>query len=294
MDAVSPCPADVGDAKRAPVREVDAERLWYSAGLEAVGEGNMETATQRTESWRDFFATWGKAVQARGYPNERTRKDVDFLVSSLALSEGTRVLDIPCGIGRHSVELVKRGYEVTGIDFNGSALSIARRSASEAGVAPRFVEMDMRQLDESELYDAAFYFYSRFGYFEDDENLDVASRIARSLKPGGRFLVDTHVTESIFPVLNQRGWSWSDDTRTVRVLEDAAWNLQLGRLDSEWTFVHRDGSVDTARTSLRLYSYKELCELLEAAGFREFRGFASGSDRPFVLGSPRLSLIARK
>ncbi|WP_428103117.1 class I SAM-dependent methyltransferase [Candidatus Rariloculus sp.] len=236
---------------------------------------------ENTEWWQEFFTrAWGE-IQAQGYPVEQTGKEVDFLVSALALGRMDQVLDVACGIGQHSIELARRGYDATGIDFNRSALDIAARSAFDAGVQPRFVELDMRQLEAHESYDAAFSYWTSFGYFSDEKNLDVASRIAAALKPGGRLLIDTLVTESLFPVFRQRHWAWADQARAVRMLQECTWEPM-------------DGRVETAHSSLRVYSYRELHALLATAGFCSFRGLVTGTDEPFGLGSARLSLVAQK
>ena len=249
---------------------------------------------RETQWWRVFFTGPWSAIQALGYPRRQTQLEVDFLVSALALDDADRVLDIACGVGRHSIELARRGYDATGIDFSKSALAMAGRSASEAGVQPSFVELDMRQLEERESYDAAFSFFSSFGYFSDEENLDVATRFAVALKPGGRLLIDKLVTESVLPVFRERHWSWADEARSIRVINENTWEPIAGRIETKWTFVHDDSRVEAAHSSFRLYSYRELHALLKTAGFCGLRGLATGTDEPFGLGAPRLSLIARK
>jgi 2-polyprenyl-3-methyl-5-hydroxy-6-metoxy-1,4-benzoquinol methylase len=110
----------------------------------------------RREWWQDFFhGPWGE-LQAEGYPPEKTKAEVDFLITALGLSEGHSVLDLACGIGRHSIELATRGIKVTGLDYNESALALAGTLAKSADVQPRFVQRDMRDLDFSQEFDAAF------------------------------------------------------------------------------------------------------------------------------------------
>ena len=250
--------------------------------------------SNKPEWWIEFFAgPWGE-VQALGYPEEQTRNEVDFLVEALALKKGARVLDIGCGVGRHCIELAKRGYECTGIDFNESAIVASSEAAADAGVRPSFVELDMKELEAQESYDGAYCFFTSFGYFSDKENKEVASRFANALKPGGRVLIDTLVTESLFPVFQQFRWRWADESRTVRVLQESKWDPVGGRVNTEWSFVRESGPVETARSSLRVYSYKELHALLLDAGFSNVQGVETGTDEPFQLGSRRLSVIGQK
>ena len=247
------------------------------------------------EWWTDFFhGTWGE-WQALGHPAEQTRAEADFLMASLGIEAGDSVLDLACGTGRHSVELATRGVDVVGVDFNASALAIAEQSAKERSVSPTFLHRDMRDLVWEEQFDAAFNYFSSFGYFEDDtENLRAAEGVVRALRPDGRFLIETHVMESVFPDFRSHLWNrWDETSRLDHVLQDTRWDAERGRVDTDWTFV-RGGDVTTAHSSMRLYTYRELSELLREAGFKHCRGLESLTGEPFTVGSRRLSLVAMK
>lgn len=254
----------------------------------------MDPQNQDAEAWwASFFRGPWELLQLPGYPEERTRGEVEFMVSVLELEPGARVLDIPCGEGRHTIELARRGFRPTGLDFNPNATAAAARRAAEAGVEPGFVTGDMRELNASEEYDAAVCFFTSFGYFSDEENLDFARRVARALRPGGRFLLELHIAESIYPTFRERDWFWLRKEPPLRVLEERRLDLDSGRLESTWSFVG-DHQTVTRWTSLRVYAYRELHSLLRAAGFSRFQAFETGKMEPFRLGSARLSLVASK
>ncbi len=246
-----------------------------------------------TQWWQTFFSgSWGR-LQALGYPVERTAKEVDFIVDVLGLVPEESVLDVPCGIGRHAIELAKRGVRVTGVDLNPEALRIARQDAAAAAVDVDAVERDMRDLQWSARFDAAICFFGSFGYFDDSDNLRFVQRVAEALKPGGRFVIDTHVMESLFPVFRGKSWSRTETpSGSMLVLEDCGWNYEARRVETSWTFIGPNG-VDTSASSIRIYAYGELCELLRAAGFRQLEGRETGTGEAFRLGSKRLSLVAR-
>ncbi len=245
--------------------------------------------------WQPFFTGPWAELQAAGYPAERTRTEVDFIATGLGLAPGQRVLDVPCGEGRHAIELAARGMRVTGVDFNAGALAAARERAGAAGVAVDFVQADMRELAITEPFDAALCFFGSFGYFDDADNLRFATRVARGLREGGKFLIDGHVTESLLPIFGERGWSWSGEpAASVRVLEERRWDLETSRIDVDWTFVDPQRGVRTSQSSIRVYTYAELCALLRSAGFRAFQGVETGTARPFMIGARRLSLIATR
>ncbi len=78
------------------------------------------------------------------------------------------------------------------------------------------------------------------------------------------------------------------------MLEERSWDLQSRRIEVAWTFIQPDGTLANVQSSIRLYAYAELCELLRAAGFGSFQGVETLTAAPFAIGSSRLSLIATK
>jgi len=102
------------------------------------------------------------------------------------------------------------------------------------------------------------------------------------------------IAESLFPKFRERDWQWMREDPPLRVLEERHWNLDSGTIDSTWSFVSDGVNVSSYRIHMRIYTYRELCELLRAAGFSRFEAFETGTVQPFRLGSPRLALIAEK
>lgn len=126
--------------------------------------------------------------------NERTNREVNGLINILSLSQGgnINILDIPCGWGRHTLELSKRGFKVTGIDLCREYLDIGIKSASEQKLnGINFTLGDMRNIPcESNSFDVILNLWTSFGFFSiEDDNLKVLSEFTRLLKPGGRVLL---------------------------------------------------------------------------------------------------------
>ena len=122
----------------------------------------------------------------------RTAAEVDFAVDNLRLDTGARVLDVGCGLGRHALELARRGYSVVGVDFVGRFIEAATLAAQEHGLAGRvrFAQRDARTLELGEQFDAVLCLYDVIGSFPDDvDNERIVSGLGRHLKPGGRALI---------------------------------------------------------------------------------------------------------
>jgi len=243
--------------------------------------------------WESFFRGPWEALQLGGYPEERTRSEAAFALSALQIQPGSRILDVPCGEGRHSIEFARQGHRPTGLDFNPAAIAIARERANAKAVQAEFVVADMRELDAAAEYDAAVCFFGSFGYFSDDDNLRFASNVARALRPGASFLIDSHVAESLLPSFRERDWFWVRQPSPLRVLEERRFDMDTGRIEVTWTFI-RDASVVSSTSSIRLYTYRELCELLRKAGFSRFQAYETGKLEPFRVGSSRLTIVAQR
>jgi SAM-dependent methyltransferase len=136
-----------------------------------------------------FFDTDYVATLRDQKPLRQTRAEVDFLVRSLGLREGGRILDIPCGYGRHASELARRGFPVVGVDLSRAMIAEARRRWTE-GPRLRFLRQDMRRIVFRNEFDAVVNLYTSFGYFAPRENEAVLRRMAGALRPGGRILID--------------------------------------------------------------------------------------------------------
>src|SRR5438309_10894558 len=118
----------------------------------------------RSNWFEDFFHgiandLWRKAVTA-----EQTRAEADFLERTLG--KKGRLLDIPCGNGRHSLELARRGCRATGVDLSTEFIAEAKATAITANLSVKFQLGDMRRLAFDEEFDGAFRMGNSFGYFE--------------------------------------------------------------------------------------------------------------------------------
>ncbi len=245
------------------------------------------------EWWQTFFSGLWLEVQRQIWSPEQSRADADFVEKLLRLSPGASILDVPCGEGRIALQLASRGYKVTGVDITPENLAEARRKAAEQSLEVRWVHRDMRDLPWEAEFDGLVCFWGSFGYFDERGDKDFLAAASRVLKPGGRFLVQTHVVETLLPRFQERGWNWVGRAGEILVLEERRYDHERGRILADWTFM-KQGQMEQKTSSIRLYSYRELCRLLEAAGFGDCEGYDTVSQEPFTLGAPRLTLVATK
>ena len=119
---------------------------------------------------------------------------MDNITQYLNLEEGSKVLDLACGKGRHSLYLNKLGYDVIGADL--SANSIAEASRFENDTL-HFKLHDMREPFPQQ-FDAVFNLFTSFGYFDDDgDNLRTLEAIRDSLNEYGLGVIDFMNVENV-------------------------------------------------------------------------------------------------
>ena len=225
-------------------------------------------------------------------PPALTLIEVDFLEKALAPPPGASLLDIPCGSGRHSVELARRGYRMTGIDLSADFLKDARERAAEAQV-----ELDLRHSDmrdpglAPDTFDGAFCFGNSFPYLDRIGVTAFLAALSRAIRPGGRLVIDTGcAAESILPTLFPQRWHRFDD---IIVMSKASYIAGASRLDIDYTFI-QGCKIETRPSSSYVFTVAELTRMLAEAGFEVISLAGGFAGERYELGSPRLVLTARR
>lgn len=150
--------------------------------------------SQKVRQWPVLFDAQASRYEENGF-TKHTAKEIDFLLALFPISPGARFLDIGCGTGRHSIELAKRGYQVTGLDISAGMLKVAREKAKEAGVEVNWVQADALDFKFEESFDAALCVCEgAVGLIEHGEDAEAHDRaifrnIAAVLKPNAPFLL---------------------------------------------------------------------------------------------------------
>ncbi|MFB6264984.1 MAG: class I SAM-dependent methyltransferase [Bradymonadaceae bacterium] len=221
--------------------------------------------------------------------HQKTQREADFIEKMLSLQQGDQILDLACGYGRHTVELAERGYDIAGFDLSQPLLEKALAEAKRRSLEINFFLGDMRGLTFADEFDACFCWQTSFGYYPDRTNLEILARINRSLRTGGRFLLDVMNRDFVVHDMPHRRW-W-EGTGCVF--------LEEGEFDDEKSVLHlnRKFVLDERELEhdyyIRLYSRHELAELLDRAGFRVHDVTGDLAHPGYFLGAESQRLIIR-
>jgi SAM-dependent methyltransferase len=224
---------------------------------------------------------------------ELAPEEVDAALSLLGADAGAAVLDLCCGVGRHSLALAQRGYRVTGVDRTAAYLQRARERAMELGLEVEWVEADMRDFARPGAFHGAINLFSSFGYFEDPaDDAKVAGNLFRSLKPGGRLVMEMMGKEILARIFAPRGWEEAADGTLL--LQERAVARDWTWMEARWIVVQPGGQRREFAVGHRIYDGAGLRRLLLDAGFSTVEICGRLGGEPYDAGAQRLVAVARK
>jgi SAM-dependent methyltransferase len=245
----------------------------------------------QTNWWENFFHGVALDFWRAAISDEQTRAEADFINNQLQLPVGAKLLDVPSGNGRLSIELAAFGFELTGVDIAVEFIEEAKTKALARGVTVDWQNIEMRALPWTGEFDGGFCFGNSFGYLNDEENADFLRVVTRTLKPGARFILDAPaIAECLLPhFVGNRTIELGD----IRCTIDTSYDPAQSRMFPSFTFL-RDGIEDKRASSQRVYTYRELVRLLSEAGLETVSTYGSLSEEPFQLGAHRLLVVTKK
>ncbi|MDP3985681.1 MAG: methyltransferase domain-containing protein [bacterium] len=245
--------------------------------------------------WKTFFEKDFAQLFLERDPHE-VEEAADFLVKQLHVKKGDVVLDQCSGIGNISHALARRGYRAIGVEQAGPYVQQAQQAALHEGLDCRFYRGDALRFLPKKKVDAAFNWYTSFGYYLDDaRNLAMLKKAFQSLKRGGWFALDFN--NPLFIASNfesTRKYTKRIGGKTVRVIRKSWVDLEKGTLTSEWRYEFPGKPARTRSGTTRLYLPTELKRLFLEAGFRDLRFFGGADGSKLTLESPRCIVVARK
>jgi SAM-dependent methyltransferase len=254
-----------------------------------------------TNWWENFFHGVALDFWRAAISDEQTLAEADFTEKQLRLPANATILDVPCGNGRLSIELARRGFTLTGVDIAAEFIAEAQQKTMQSidNIDWQTIdwhniewhERDMRNRPWTNEFNGAFCFGNSFGYLDDNENTEFLQAVSRSLKSGARFILDAPaIAECILPNFQA---SRAIELAGIAVSIEHRYDHEQGRMFNDFTFT-RDGVEDKRPSSQRIYTYRELTELLRAAGLEVVSAYASLAEDGRDRARPTKALIGQR
>jgi len=247
----------------------------------------MLTTNSRLEWFISWFDTRYYQMLYRDRDHHEAERFLQRLLLTLAPAAGSKMLDLACGVGRHSIFLNKQGFHVTGVDASVNSIAKAAAFSNES---LHFAVHDMREPYADQSYDFVFNLFTSFGYFEDpSDDLRVLQAVYKALKPRGRFVFDFFNAEKVRTTLV------SSETKVV---DDIVFSIEReisgGFVIKTIRFVDA-GKSFVFQEKVRLLSAEDIQSYFAQAGFKVANAYGNYAMQPFAAeSSDRLIFIAEK
>ncbi|HEX3660134.1 MAG TPA: class I SAM-dependent methyltransferase [Acidobacteriaceae bacterium] len=241
-----------------------------------------------SEWWKTFFDQDYVRLWGAGEIAGAIREHAEAVWELLGLREGSRLLDAPCGYGRVSEPMARRGAVVVGVDQSAEMLAQAERDRGDLPVERlRYVRHDLREPLAQGGFDAAMNLFTSIGYGSDEDDLAILRTLRGALRPGGKLVVETmhrDVAVALFSRGLRPAQRLADGTLVV---EEPVFDPIAGRVNTAWYWSGPSGS-GRKEASLRIYTITELVRLLEAAELRFVSAHGGSTTDAFRAEGPEM------
>jgi SAM-dependent methyltransferase len=252
----------------------------------------MTRRKKSAEWWQSYFDSQYLLEYEPIFSPERDRHEVARLMDITGLPSGARLLDVPCGQGRHAHLLAEAGFDVDGLDYSADLLAVAKRRGT--GPRLRYTRGDMRAMPAkwTGRFDAVLNLFTSFGFFIDPaEDRAVIAEFARVLAPGGTLIWHGGNRDGVMARFLDRDW-WKTEDGTL-VAQERSFDPLSGQLKVESTWSGPSGRGDREHR-IRLYTPTRLAELCAAEGLIVEEAYDGFNPRELTRTSSEMLLVARK
>ena len=239
-----------------------------------------------------FFDGYYKEIWRTIIPDELTVKEVDFMVPYFNLKEGSRVLDLMCGYGRHAIALAKKGMAVTAVDNLGDYINEISEVAEKEQLPLKAIKTDVLQYRTGEIFDLVICMGNSLNFFNAEDTSKLLGTVSAHLKKGGHLLINTwSIAEIAIRNFKEKSWSRIGD---LKFLTDSKFLFQPARIETESTIITNDGKTEVKTGVDYIFSINELETMLGKAGLTLKKIYTIPGRKEFVPGEPRAYLVAEK
>ena len=231
---------------------------------------------------------------------QRELEALESIFSETHVPVGGRVLDLCCGSGTQALNLAKKGFNVTGVDFSPIAIERAEELAEKMSVKNQveFLVGDARRISkllEKKNFDAIISMGTSIGYYDDDTDKSIIEQLNKLASSKGVLVVDVSNRDYIIKHHEPLGIVKFDD---FEVHDHRRLKLEESHAESTWEFYKKDGEdlkhVFTVQSYCRLYSLHELIRFFEMTGWKYSKSYGNFDLKPVTTDTPRIIIVGKK
>ena len=239
-----------------------------------------------------FFDGNYKEAWRNHIPPGLTEAEVDFILDVSGVSENGSVLDLMCGYGRHTIELARRGRQVSAIDNAAAYIAELQEIAVKERLPIDCRNDHVLHADWGGYYHAVICMGNSFAFFAKEEASSLLKKISGHLFPGGSLIINSWmVAEIALQHFKSKDWYYAGPYQCILEYE---YHFHPSRIESEQTIIGEDGTREVLKGIDYIYSLNEMDDMLQAAGLKISGLFSTPRKRPFQVGDSRIYMVAHK
>lgn len=244
------------------------------------------------DNWYEtFFAGINCEMWEKAATPEWTADEAQFLADVLNLAPGSSLLDIPCGMGRHSLAMARLGHRITGVDISDEYVAKVRDRARSEKLPVEVIHGNILFIPLPQRFDGAWCMGNSFGYFDFDGVNKFVAKVAAALKPGARFVINSGMlAESVLAkILKVETFTVGD----IHMEIDNRYVPDEGYMESHIQYT-RNGSREKHAFKHYIFTLVEVKRMLSGVGMKVIACYNSTNKQPYRLGDQQIYMVAEK
>jgi cyclopropane fatty-acyl-phospholipid synthase-like methyltransferase len=239
-----------------------------------------------------FFDGYYKEIWRSLIPEALTKAEIDFLVEKADLKSGSKVLDLMCGYGRHSIGLGRKGIQSTAVDNLKQYISEIEETVKSEKLPVTVLQDDVMKFRTKTEFDLVICMGNSLSFFNLDESLQLLSMISACLKTGSKFIFNSWmIAEIAIKQFKDKSWAYIND---VKYLSDSSYFFSPARIESESMIIDHEGKTEVKKAIDYIYSLNEVEAMLNQSGFDMKETWSIPGKKKFNFGDPRIYFVAEK
>jgi SAM-dependent methyltransferase len=244
------------------------------------------------DNWYESFFTgincemWEKAAS-----KEWTDLEVNFITDVLNIQAGSKILDMPCGTGRHSIELAKKGFQITAVDISEEFINNLKKKSDQEQLNIEIVHGNILTITLNGTFDGGFCLGNSFGYFPYEDMQIFVKKVSASLKKGGKWIINTGVVAEGFLSKFTPDKKYELDGLTMEIHND--YDIWESCLLTTLIYTKNE-KQEIHRFKHYAYTVAEIIRMLGKYDLRTIAVYKSTDKTEFKLGDDQVYLVVEK
>lgn len=239
-----------------------------------------------------YFDGYYKDIWRAIIPAEFSIKEAAFIQQYFNLDQGSKVLDIMCGYGRHTLALAQKGVNVTAVDNLEEYIHEIKETAEKNSLPVKAIQADVIHFQTNDTFDLALCMGNSLNFFNAEDTSLLLSSIVANLRKDGHLFINTWSLAEI--AIREFTENSSTTIDGLKFISTAKYLFHPTRIETESTIIAPNGSTETKTAIDYIFSVAEMEAMLMLAGFQVKEIYSIPGRKKFSLGDPRAYIVAQK